>query len=958
MKNSELISIIIPVYNREQFLPEAILSVQQQSAENWELIVVDDGSEDNTFQIAEKFAAQDERIRAIKREREPKGAPVCRNIGAEAAKGNYLIFLDSDDILAPWCIAQRSKALREYAGYDLLAFPTLIFRYKPDDLRVLWNIKTTERELYRFIRNDCVWHTMGGIWRKEVFFEIGRFDEKLARWQDMELHTRALANGISYLYLDEELETPDSFYRVHHENAISQSPKIDEAHIREKFLIAKKVEEATKPLNKDKQVFQALRGLSFQVLREAIDHQHIQFCYEFVNWAEGRSCSAEDVEQILTVIQHYDPDQSVATEHATEASDYLNKNLMGNYSGSTKIYNDELPLGGDCATEKEHINKLQVNNKNAFIESRLEKVGWYSKSYYQDGIEEIIINRLPEDGFSAVFTSVSTEHINEPRLPENCTTVVVDSKKEVLNKVQADIKVKVRHGMNLNRKFNIGSLFATGTWVSFWLLDAANINGCIQAHRQLLDKLDVTCLSGNIHIGRGSEISNALEVSNYYPKCPLHNINMSVKTSIFWKCGGFADQDESLLSGLYLSMNIVDYEYDRRKQVYLPDVQLCFKSNSALRDLISYSEQTDVVSRIFKDRPHVTPYMDEYRHYSGRSDQVLMRSSNGERNNRTDSATDLEKEKYYSEFKREAQAVYQGINQYHKDVKVASESNYLLRRCIHRLEKGLLLKTTRNIFALDYIEDTVTAYEAVLNWALDHDKIPEELVWANNVLKQYFEQAGSHPVIDTSRERFENLSDLSGDEVHLVPYKRQKLDNLQIPGYNELYNLSLKRRSVRRFKQKNVPREILDKALELGFNAPTACNRQPFEFRIFDEPNKLTRLTKIPMGTKGYAENIPCLIVIIGKMNAFFSERDRHLIYIDASLAAMGFMYALETLGLSSSAINWPDMEPQESAIRKELKLKPWERVVMMMAVGYADDDGLIAYSSKKKLDLIRTYNK
>ena len=71
----------------------------------------------------------------------------------------------------------------------------------------------------------------------------------------------------------------------------------------------------------------------------------------------------------------------------------------------------------------------------------------------------------------------------------------------------------------------------------------------------------------------------------------------------------------------------------------------------------------------------------------------------------------------------------------------------------------------------------------------------------------------------------------------------------------------------------------------------------------------------------------------------------------------MAFMYALETLGLSSVAINWPDFGLLENKMKKKLKLKPYERPVLLMGVGYAKKSGRIPYSKKKPLDELRSYN-
>ena len=96
-------------------------------------------------------------------------------------------------------------------------------------------------------------------------------------------------------------------------------------------------------------------------------------------------------------------------------------------------------------------------------------------------------------------------------------------------------------------------------------------------------------------------------------------------------------------------------------------------------------------------------------------------------------------------------------------------------------------------------------------------------------------------------------------------------------------------------------------------------------------------------------EGIPCTMAIIGDLSAYPRERDRHLIYVDGSLAAMQLMLAFETLGLSTCPINWPDIESAEKKIANLLKLKVYERPIMLLSVGYAQDQGGIAFSQKKK---------
>ncbi|MDA6709794.1 hypothetical protein OSL02_26220, partial [Escherichia coli] len=78
----------------------------------------------------------------------------------------------------------------------------------------------------------------------------------------------------------------------------------------------------------------------------------------------------------------------------------------------------------------------------------------------------------------------------------------------------------------------------------------------------------------------------------------------------------------------------------------------------------------------------------------------------------------------------------------------------------------------------------------------------------------------------------------------------------------------------------------------------------PYEYRIFDDPELVKVVADIPFGAGGYSHQIPTIAVVIGKLDSYFSPRDRHAIYVDGSLSAMTFMYALDTLGVSSCVIN------------------------------------------------------
>lgn len=119
----ELISIVVPVYQVERFIAETIESVQKQDYKNWELLLVDDCSEDKSCAIIEEMAAGDSRIRLIHQQTN-QGAAKARNCGVRNAAGRYLCFLDSDDLWESDKLSRELTFMKEksagfvFTGYE------------------------------------------------------------------------------------------------------------------------------------------------------------------------------------------------------------------------------------------------------------------------------------------------------------------------------------------------------------------------------------------------------------------------------------------------------------------------------------------------------------------------------------------------------------------------------------------------------------------------------------------------------------------------------------------------------------------------------------------------------------------------------------------------------------------------------------------------------------------------
>ena len=110
MKKQILFSIICPAYNAQSFINDTIQSVLTQSYKHWELIIINDGSFDNTLQICEKYASLDRRIRCISQSN--SGQYIAREKGIAEGAGDYYVFLDSDDLMSQHCLFNLNQIIQ------------------------------------------------------------------------------------------------------------------------------------------------------------------------------------------------------------------------------------------------------------------------------------------------------------------------------------------------------------------------------------------------------------------------------------------------------------------------------------------------------------------------------------------------------------------------------------------------------------------------------------------------------------------------------------------------------------------------------------------------------------------------------------------------------------------------------------------------------------------------------
>ena len=237
-----LVSVIIPCYNQACFLPDAIDSLKAQIFIDWECIIVNDGSTDNTADVAEKLAQTDTRIRVINQVN--KGLSGARNSGLKAANGDMLQFLDADDMLEPDKLRAQIEFLHVNPDIDIVFGDARYFTTENPELREygininkswipeLWQAqgdlieKFLERNLFPV---NCP------LVRISAFSIVGQWNENLEAHEDWEFWLRCAANNITMAYC----KSPDSLalIRMHLESMSNDKLRMKQSNVKMRIAI-------------------------------------------------------------------------------------------------------------------------------------------------------------------------------------------------------------------------------------------------------------------------------------------------------------------------------------------------------------------------------------------------------------------------------------------------------------------------------------------------------------------------------------------------------------------------------------------------------------------------------------------------------------------------------------------------------------------------------------------------
>lgn len=198
-KKEALVSVIMPAYNCEKYVVEAINSVLAQTYKNWELLVLDDGSKDNTLQIIEEFSQKDSRIKALPNGKN-MGVSATRNRGIELASGDWIAFLDSDDMWEPLKLEKQFEVVENKSAEFLFTGSSYI-NEEGEPFRGMFEVP--EKVTYKRLRNQNVISCSSVLVKKKYFENIKM--EKDEMHEDYAVWLRILKLGVTAYGVNEPL---------------------------------------------------------------------------------------------------------------------------------------------------------------------------------------------------------------------------------------------------------------------------------------------------------------------------------------------------------------------------------------------------------------------------------------------------------------------------------------------------------------------------------------------------------------------------------------------------------------------------------------------------------------------------------------------------------------------------------------------------------------------------------
>lgn len=219
---TSLVTIIIPTYNRAHLISETLDSILDQTYQNWECVITDDGSTDNSHELIQEYVNRDSRFKLfIRPASRLKGANACRNIGLENAHGEYIVFFDSDDLMTADHLEVKVEAIQKF-NCDYVITKTQSFNYSNDGINKYYQFDKFLITPYNYVTQKINWLTYDICLKNSVAKSIS-FNENLQSGQEYNYFSKLVHISTNGKFIDKVVTL-----RRYHDDSIRNQLKAND----------------------------------------------------------------------------------------------------------------------------------------------------------------------------------------------------------------------------------------------------------------------------------------------------------------------------------------------------------------------------------------------------------------------------------------------------------------------------------------------------------------------------------------------------------------------------------------------------------------------------------------------------------------------------------------------------------------------------------------------------------
>ncbi|ACT91332.1 nitroreductase family protein [Dyadobacter fermentans] len=272
----------------------------------------------------------------------------------------------------------------------------------------------------------------------------------------------------------------------------------------------------------------------------------------------------------------------------------------------------------------------------------------------------------------------------------------------------------------------------------------------------------------------------------------------------------------------------------------------------------------------------------------------------------------------------------------------------------HGLEKGMLFEQMKPAFA----KERILRLHKYLNLeeVIRHAAQNSQLRVAYQVICKYYELHQQLQVDITSfytEEQYKKYQKILGEASSpnfngVIEYNREKFYG---SNKSEFEVFAHSRKSIRDFTGEKIPKDVIDRAIELALTAPSVCNRQASNVYLIEDKEKIDRVLEVQGGFKGYGKNVSQLLILTNDRNFYYTIGERNQLYVDGGIFLMNLLYSLHYYEIANCPANWGKEVTAERKLSQFVTIPESQKIICIIPIGVSREKFRVTLSERRPLN-------